>query len=367
MEGWFYFDDTAQAKEIKVVMKDVAKNAYVYETTKTVDYRWQEKTPSESGKEEGVTEIPGTYTWDIELDQIKGSKTKDVWWQQVNSTERYLVAIDRAKLSLITGIGFDQIGIENLRKLPYDLTKISGSDNASQLRPGTLLGIQTNEGNFAKVEILPSKSVRTLIVRWKLYRTSSQGRQAASVTKSQPVKTDSVKQYGGLWYYADPWGRPDDRIVVLEGRFDNPVVFSVRVLSFLPEPPQQVLRLLAEEWGRIPKAPGAVQLFLALSLGELIPRDKEALKILVEGRAEPVPGVLRDLLAQVGPWHTEERPDLAVATLIMAFGLDAVTDPAYMQHMMKSVFGEGRGKFEFALKQVCKLLDDGVAGPGNTP
>jgi len=112
--------------------------------------------------------------------------------------------------------------------------------------------------------------------------------------------------------------------------------------------------------------PGPVQLFLALSLGELIPRDKDALRILVEGRAEPVPDVLRKLLAQVGAWHTEQRPDIAVATLIVAFGLDAVTDSVYMQHVVRSVFGEGRGKFEFALKQVRKLLDNGAAEQGRT-
>jgi hypothetical protein len=124
---------------------------------------------------------------------------------------------------------------------------------------------------------------------------------------------------------------------------------------------------LAEEWGRIPKAPEPVQMFLALSLGELIPRDNDALRILVERRTEPVSDVLRELLAQVGSWRTEERPDLAVATLIIAFGLDAITDSAYMQQVAKSVFGEGRGKFEFALKQVRKLLNDGVAEQGNTP
>jgi hypothetical protein len=149
--------------------------------------------------------------------------------------------------------------------------------------------------------------------------------------------------------------------VVLEGRFENPVIFSVRVLSFLPEPPQQVLRLLAKEWGRIPKAPEPVQMFLALSLGELIPRDNDALRILVEGRAEPVPDILRGLLAQAGPWHTEERPDIALATLTVGFGLDAVTNPVYVQYVVRNVFGEGRGKFEFALKQVRKLLDNGAA------
>ena len=60
MEGWFYFDDTAQVKEIKVVMKDVAKNAFVYETTKTVDYQLAGQ-PARKAPEklEGTTRIPG--------------------------------------------------------------------------------------------------------------------------------------------------------------------------------------------------------------------------------------------------------------------------------------------------------------------
>jgi hypothetical protein len=374
MEGWFYFDDTAQVKEIKVVMKDIAKNAYVYEVTKTVDYRWQGKGLLETVKDEGVTQIPGTYSWDIERDQIKGSsQAKDVWWEQLNSTERNLVARNQAKLSLITGVGYDQVDVEYLKKLPYNLGKISGSDNDSQLKPGTLVGIRTTEGNYAKIEILPSQSARTLIVRWKLYldtttrnaqtvnyqrsslpaplapnkfegttripasytwdadtytiggnsknvdlwwkwdRSSqqsivarngagmailtnlsfdqidlerlqnysydqqelslsgtdslvkpglqlglktSEGRYAklellsdgfpkylvfrwklypeSKIRESKspnPTRTDPVKQYGGLWYYADPWGRSDDRIAVLEGRIDGRNVLSFELVK----------------------------------------------------------------------------------------------------------------------------------------
>ena len=67
------------------------------------------------------------------------------------------------------------------------------------------------------MELLADEFPKCLVFRWQLY-PDVVSREAES---RKPIKTNSVKQYGGLWYYADPWGRPEDRIVALEGWFDK--------------------------------------------------------------------------------------------------------------------------------------------------
>ncbi len=222
MEGWLYFDDKALVKEIKVVMKDVAKNAFVYETTKTVDYQWTAapvlKAPE---KLEGTTRIPGSFTWDIDSGTIGGnSKLVDLWFQVDANRELSLVARNNASMAILV-IPFDKISLVAIKRCFNDprlgQKEISNSKGRYRLQPGLCFGLKTSEGRIAKLELLEDEFPKCLVFRWQIYPDAVRGESEPP----KPIKTDSTKQYEGLWVYTDPWGQADDRIVALEGWFEK--------------------------------------------------------------------------------------------------------------------------------------------------
>ncbi|NLH15421.1 MAG: hypothetical protein GX455_02470 [Phycisphaerae bacterium] len=217
-EGWLYFDDKAQVKEIAVRMKDVAKNAFVYEMTKAVDYRWTNApAPKAPEKFEGITRIPGSFTWDVDSDTIGGnSKLVDLWFQVDRSNEQVLVTRNNAGMAIFD-LPFDQLQLEQLRRCSFGQKSRSSLNERYPLKPGFCFGLKTSEGRIAKLELLEDEFPQCLVFRWQLYPDAVK-RETESRNSS---KTDSAKQYGGLWYYVDPWGRPEDRIVVVEGRFEQ--------------------------------------------------------------------------------------------------------------------------------------------------
>ncbi len=218
LEGWFFFDDNAQVKEIKAMMRDVAKNAFVYETVKTVDYRWTAApAPKLSEKLEGTTRISGSFTWDLDSDTIGGnSKLVDLWYQVDRANERTLVSRNGAGMAIFD-LPFDELSLDRLGTCSFDQKSISPLRERYPLKPGLCLGVKTSEGRIAKLELLKDDFPKCLVFRWQLYPDVVK-RETESRKSS---KTDSAKQYGGLWYYVDPWGRPEDRIVVVEGRFEQ--------------------------------------------------------------------------------------------------------------------------------------------------
>jgi hypothetical protein len=232
MEGYFYFNKKAEAKDISVTMTDVNKHADVCRVTRAVDYQWlSPPAPNPPVKFEGITQIPGSYTWDIDSDTIGGnSKFVDLWFQVEASREPSLVARNNASMAILV-IPFKQIGLDKLRECFGDprpgQKEISSSKGRYRLQPGLCFGLKTSEGRIAKLELLEDDFPKCLVFRWQLY-PEVVSRETES---RKPIKTDSAKQYGGLWYYADPWGRPDDRIVVLEGQFDNRKTLSFSLLK----------------------------------------------------------------------------------------------------------------------------------------
>lgn len=228
MEGYFYFNKKAEAKDIRVTMTDVSKHTDVCRVTQTVDYQWMSpQAPKSPTKLEGTTRIPGSYTWDIDSDTIGGnSKLVDLWFQVDDSRDLNLVARNQAGMAIFD-LPFDQLQLDRLRKCSFGQKSISQSRERFPLKPGLCFGLKTSEGRIAKLELLAADFPKCLVFRWQLY-PDVVSRETES---RKPIKMDSVKQYGGLWYYADPWGRPYDRIVVLEGQFDKRNTLSFSLLK----------------------------------------------------------------------------------------------------------------------------------------
>ncbi len=137
----------------------------------------------------------------------------------------------------------------------------------------------------------------------------------------------------------------------------SPVGFAVRVLSMLPDPPADLLRVLEQAWQKRAQLDHRAQALLVLGLAELGALHPPALDLL---RPSPASSDLEDLfalLAQAEPWKTEERPDLAVAALSLCFGAETVrswsADPSdpLAQDIVRNVFCWDVGKFRFAVQR----------------
>jgi len=191
-KGSFYFNKPTTIDEIRVNMKD--KNTEETQTASyKIDARWidvnsvntagqtlntkQYDHLTEERQIKGKTMIPGTYTWDIEKDKLGGSTGADLWWQQVNSRERYLVPRNGAKISRVLDKDFETVDLQYLKKVKYSHKKISGSDDFSVLAPGAVIALKTLEGNLAKIKVIgierKRQRVNNIKLEWVLFRNSS--------------------------------------------------------------------------------------------------------------------------------------------------------------------------------------------------
>ncbi|HEX7778295.1 MAG TPA: hypothetical protein VF424_03595, partial [Vicinamibacterales bacterium] len=98
----------------------------------------------------GQTVILGTYSWDVETDSQRGPTRNDVWWQQVRAGVQFLTPQAGAGFAIVTDIPFDALGQAELSKLRYLPDRLANTS----LLPGTVFGLRTSEGNFARVKVI---------------------------------------------------------------------------------------------------------------------------------------------------------------------------------------------------------------------
>jgi hypothetical protein len=92
------------------------------------------------------TVIPGCYTWTIETNKIGGDEA-DLWWRY--DTERLLVPENVVTMAVMP-LGFESVHLADLKSAKLDNQKIPASD----LRPGTVLGVRTRKGSYAKLRVV---------------------------------------------------------------------------------------------------------------------------------------------------------------------------------------------------------------------
>ena len=130
--------------------------------------------PGASQLSTGTFTIQGTYHFDFDagIQQTTGGPSGppfDVWWEQVNSTERYLTPKNGAKIVRLGAVNYAGISYAELLDLPYSSAKIDGSNNAgNQLTNGTVFAVKTNDGNYTKAQVLTYGY--NLEIRWTTYQ-----------------------------------------------------------------------------------------------------------------------------------------------------------------------------------------------------
>lgn len=98
----------------------------------------------------GQTVIMGTWMWDIELNSQARSPNADVWWQQANDVDQYLVPVCNSRMALLSDIDYDSLTASDLRRVRFSRARILND----HIVPGAILALRTNEGNLAKIRVI---------------------------------------------------------------------------------------------------------------------------------------------------------------------------------------------------------------------
>lgn len=111
----------------------------------------QEADPSSfTSVETGQTVIMGTWTWDIETNSQGPSPNLDVWWQQVNKVDQFLVPKFRTSMAVIKDKNYELVDVDDLFGAEFAKRPIRNT----LLTPGAVLAMKTTEGNFAKIKVI---------------------------------------------------------------------------------------------------------------------------------------------------------------------------------------------------------------------
>ncbi|HWU89032.1 MAG TPA: hypothetical protein VN253_17325 [Kofleriaceae bacterium] len=119
----------------------------------------------------GTAVINGTWIFDCDTGALGGSLggPGDIWWEQQTATLRRMAPVGGAKIVNLGHVSWSSVTHATLQTLDYGTTPIRGNDDASnQLTDGDVFAVRTNQGNYAKVQVLSYGYNMT--VRWVTYR-----------------------------------------------------------------------------------------------------------------------------------------------------------------------------------------------------
>ncbi len=128
----------------------------------------------------------------------------------------------------------------------------------------------------------------------------------------------------------------------------EPVALAVRLLSFLPESPADVVGHLVERWGGRAELPLSTQLFLAIALAERAPEQPAVLEHLYTAEHSPRLDALLEALKCADAWRAEAAPKLLLAALALAFGESMLEAP----EVLHGCFGGDAAKLQHAAMSV---------------
>lgn len=123
----------------------------------------------------GTATLHGTWLFDFDLGreaQNSEMAIADVWWDQMTSVKRQMVARKGSKIAYLGKASFASVTHVELQGYAYDSAPICGNNDASNLlTPGAMFAVLTNKGNFAKVQIISYGY--DLKIQWRTYKLKS--------------------------------------------------------------------------------------------------------------------------------------------------------------------------------------------------
>lgn len=117
-----------------------------------------DKAAAQGAPIEGRTVIMGTWYWDIESNSQGKITGSDLWWQQVDDVQQFLVPLGATGITLLENRDFSSIGVEDLKALKYGRCPIENI----KLGPDSILAVKTVEGNYVKIRIIGYREMHDL-------------------------------------------------------------------------------------------------------------------------------------------------------------------------------------------------------------
>ena len=148
----------------------------------------------------GQTILEGTRRFDFDTgtqSTVPGGTNWDVFWHMHTSVERSMDPVHGAQIVYLGGISYTNLSAAELQALTYGGAPINGSNNSSNLLTnGAVFAVRTNQGNYAKVQVVHYD--RDITIRWRTYHILPQY-QVLGSGYTQPE--DVVVEADGLHAY----------------------------------------------------------------------------------------------------------------------------------------------------------------------
>ena len=118
--------------------------------------------------------LRGTWSYDFEAGaEVTVTPESDMWWEQLTWTERRMAIYWQLPAGGLYAFG-DTVAFEDLTEadlvaLPYSRDPIPGGDAVNLLTPGDVFAVLTQEGNFAKVQVIEYGLQNRMFFRYELY------------------------------------------------------------------------------------------------------------------------------------------------------------------------------------------------------
>jgi hypothetical protein len=118
----------------------------------------------------GTTTLHGTWSFDFDTGtESTITPAADVFWRQHTNTIRSMEPISGARITNIGVTSFYGVSAAELQSLSYSDTPICGNDDATNLLVnGDVFAVLTNNGNYAKVQVISYGY--DLEIRWRTYQ-----------------------------------------------------------------------------------------------------------------------------------------------------------------------------------------------------
>ncbi|MHB8598762.1 MAG: serine/threonine protein kinase [Ktedonobacteraceae bacterium] len=102
----------------------------------------------------GTGTIQGTFQFSFDTG-TQVSSNGDVYWNQINSTQRQMVPQGSATIVNLGSVDFNALNFNTLQGESYGTAPIDGNnDSSNQLVNGDVFAVHTNGGNYAKVMVV---------------------------------------------------------------------------------------------------------------------------------------------------------------------------------------------------------------------
>lgn len=103
----------------------------------------------------GSGTLQGTFIFDLETCHQSTNSTGDLWWEQIDDVQRQLVPFSVGdRVAVLGQVDYSKVTFDQIAAAALGTAPVNGSNNGdNRLTPGTVLAVQTRNGDFAKVRV----------------------------------------------------------------------------------------------------------------------------------------------------------------------------------------------------------------------